>query len=64
MGTLYSRSIGALSAKGEYIFPLDYEDLFLDYDVFETIYNIAEQNNFDIVEFKAIFCIYSPRNLL
>ena len=27
MGILYSRSIGALSAKGEYIFPLDNDDM-------------------------------------
>ena len=54
MGTLYSRSIGALSAKGKYIFPLDNGDMFLDYDVFDTVYNIAIKDNFDIVEFKAI----------
>lgn len=54
MGTLYSRSIGALSAKGEYIFPLDNGDMFLDYDVFDTIYNVANKDNFDIVEFRAI----------
>ena len=64
MGTLYSRSIGTLSAKGKYIFPLDCDDLFLDYNIFETIYNIAEKGNFDIVEFKAIFCIYSSKNIL
>ena len=29
MGTLYSRSIGALNAKGKYIFALDNDDLFL-----------------------------------
>ena len=54
MGTLYSRSIGALSAKGKYIFPLDNGDMFLDYDVFDTIYNVANKDNFDIVEFKAV----------
>ena len=54
MGTLYSRSIGALSAKGKYIFPLDNGDMFLDYDVFSTIYNVANKDSFDIVEFKCI----------
>jgi len=29
MGTLYSRSVGTLVAKGSYIFPLDNDDLFL-----------------------------------
>jgi glycosyltransferase involved in cell wall biosynthesis len=52
-GTLYSRCIGALNAKGKYIFPLDNDDMFLDEDIFATIYNIAEKGNYDIVEFKA-----------
>ena len=54
MGTLYSRSIGVLSARGKYIFPLDNDDIFLDKDVFEVIRNIAEKGNFDIVQFKGI----------
>ena len=41
MGTLYSRSIGALNAKGEFIFPLDNDDLFFNEDLFKSIYNIA-----------------------
>jgi glycosyltransferase involved in cell wall biosynthesis len=53
MGTLYSRCIGVLNAKGKYIFPLDNDDLFLGEDIFETIYNIADKGNYDIVEFKA-----------
>ena len=64
MGILYSRSIGALSAKGKYIFPLDNDDMFLDYDVFDTIYNIAENDNFDIVEFKAVYSIWAEKNIL
>ena len=52
MGTLYSRCIGSLNAKGKYIFPLDNDDLFLDDDVFETIYNFASEYKYDIVEFK------------
>ena len=54
MGTLYSRSIGVLAAKGKYIFPLDNDDMFLDKDVFKTITNIAEIGPFDLVEFKGI----------
>ena len=52
MGTLYSRCIGALNAKGKFIFSLDNDDLFLDDDVFETIYNFARDDKYDIVEFK------------
>ena len=54
MGIFYSRNIGALSAKGKFIFPLDNDDIFLNKDVLTTIANIAEEGNFDIVEFKGI----------
>lgn len=54
MRTLYSRCIGALSSKGKYIFPLDNDDMFLDRDVFDTIYKVANKNNLDIVKFDGI----------
>ena len=50
MGTLYTRSIGALKAKGKYIMPLDNDDLFIN-DIFFKCYEEAESNNIDIVEF-------------
>lgn len=53
MGTLYSRSVGALKAKGEYIFPLDNDDMLSDEDIFEKILKIAKINSFDIIEFKS-----------
>ena len=53
MGTLYSRSIGALNAKGKYIFSLDNDDMFLNEFLFQKIINIAEKHNYDVVEFKA-----------
>lgn len=52
MGILYSRSVGALSSKGKYIFSLDNDDMFLDFDVFSTITNIANEGKFDVVEFR------------
>ena len=52
MGTLYSRCIGTLKAKGKYIFPLDNDDFFFDESLFYVITNIAEKENFDIVEFR------------
>jgi glycosyltransferase involved in cell wall biosynthesis len=64
MGILYSRSIGTLSAKGRYIFPLDDDDMFLDKDVFQTITNIADKGNFDIVEFKGIMSLLSDDDIL
>ena len=53
MGTLYSRCIAGLNAKGKYIFSLDPDDVFMDDDVFTSITKIAEKDNYDIVEFKA-----------
>ena len=58
MGTLYSRSIGTLKARGKYIFPLDNDDLFFDEGLFHIISNEAEKGNFDIVEFRG-----SSRNI-
>lgn len=55
MGTLYSRCIGALSAKGKYIFALDNDDMFFVDDILQAIYDIAEEKNYDIVGFKSIF---------
>ena len=51
MGTLYSRSIGVLNSKGKYIFMLDNDDIFLNEDIFETIYNFASYDKYDIGEF-------------
>ena len=64
MGIIYSRSIGVLSAKGKYIFPLDNDDMFLDKDVFKTITDIADKGNFDIVEFKGVIALLSEAELL
>ena len=64
MGILYSRSIGALLSKGNYIFPLDNDDMFLNQDIFKIIFNIANESNIDIVEFKGIFQEYNEYNFL
>ena len=54
MGTLYSRCIGALNARGEYIIGLDNDDFFLYEETLETVYLNAKVNNFDIVEIKSL----------
>jgi glycosyltransferase involved in cell wall biosynthesis len=54
MGILYTRCMGALAAKGKYIFTIDMDDLFFDYDVINTTYHIAEKGNYDIVAFSAV----------
>ena len=53
MGTLYSRSVGVLEAKGKYITCLDHDDLFIDKDLFDMIYEETNEEYFDIVSFKA-----------
>ena len=55
MGILYSRSIGVLSSKGKYIYCLDNDDLFYDRFLFNNIYDIAENQDYDIVEFKSFY---------
>ena len=55
MGTLYSRCIGTLLSKGEYIFNLDNDDMIFDENVLEFIYKNAKNGNLDIVAFKSIF---------
>lgn len=64
MGILYSRSIGVLQSKGEYIINLDHDDLFFDEDVLDTSYKIAKKDNFDIISFMFIEgkSYYSPIN--
>ena len=54
MGILYSRSIGALQSKGEYIMTLDHDDFILDEDVFDTSYKAAKNGDFDIISFLSI----------
>ena len=51
MGILYSRSIGVLYSKGDYIASLDHDDFYTDDDVLETIYYNAIVGNFDIISF-------------
>ena len=54
-GLLYSRSIGALSVKGKYIFPVDGDDMLLNEDTLSSITNIALKGNFDIIIFNSIY---------
>ena len=51
MGTLYSRSIAVLKAKGEYIMNLDHDDMVFDEDVINTAYKSSENRKFDIIAF-------------
>ena len=54
MSILYSKSVGVLIAKGDYIFPLDDDDILLVDDLFEIIYEATNKSYFDIIEYKWI----------
>jgi len=54
MGALYSRSIAALLSEGEYIFGLDHDDMYFDYDVLDYIYKRGKDENLDIVGFLTV----------
>jgi len=60
MGTLYTRSIGTLSSKGDYIFPIDSDDMLLNSNVFSIIYKIVNKNYFDILIFNSIITDLEP----
>ena len=60
MGLLYARCIGTLSAKGEYIFPIDSDDMILDKDVFYILTNIITKGNFDIIIYNSIYTNLKP----
>ena len=53
MGTLYSRCVGSLEAKGKYITTIDDDDLFFDENLFDIIYDQTEEEYFDIISFRA-----------
>ena len=53
MGTLYSRCIGALEARGKYITQIDNDDIFSNKYIFNIIYNETENEYFDIISFRA-----------
>ena len=51
-GLLYSRAMGILNSKGEYLINLDPDDELNSSDSLEYLYNIAKKSNIDIVCFN------------
>ena len=69
MGTLYTRCVGSLAAKGKYIIPLDSDEMILNFDVFDDIYNQSYENYYDIILFKTIIVenindFFNTKNLM
>ena len=56
-GPLNNRYVGTTKAKGKYVTYLDNDDLFLREDLFDTIYNEAEQGNYDIISFDGFISV-------
>jgi len=53
-GALYSKAKGILKSKGKYVMILDHDDLYTQSDAFSILYEEAEANNLDILEFSAM----------
>ena len=53
-GTLYSRSLGVLFSKGKYIFNLDNDDMYFDYDVFDIMCKKLRRTDLDAVGFLTV----------
>jgi glycosyltransferase involved in cell wall biosynthesis len=54
-GPLYSKSIGVLKSKREYLMILDSDDLFTNEKLFNICFKEVKDNNIDILEFSG-FC--------
>ena len=57
-GALYSKSIGVINSRGEYLMFLDSDDLFASENIFNLCYKEVKKNNIDIIEFSGIISIY------
>ena len=55
MGTLYSKSIGVLYARGEYIQSLDSDDMICNKKYLSIAYNEAIKGKYDLIESKALY---------
>ena len=59
MGTLYTKSIGALNARGKYIQSVDCDDLFGRDDFLEVLYEKAESKYLDLIKTSNFCCNYN-----
>ena len=53
-GMLYTKTRGVLLAKGKYVLILDMDDIYTQRDAFSTLYQVAEENNLDLLGFGLI----------
>ena len=55
MGTLYSKSIGVLNAKGQYILSLDSDDMLCSEDYLGLVYEEAIKGDYDYIQCDALY---------
>ena len=55
MGALYSKSIGVLLAKGEYVYSLDSDDMFCSEDYLNSLYTQAKKGNYKYIYTEALY---------
>ena len=62
-GTLISRNIGVLKAKGEYLILPDPDDI-LSQNILNICYHIATKNNYEMIRFNMYSEFYFPFNII
>ena len=60
-GLLYSRTMGVLNSKGEYLMNLDPDDFLNGKYALETIYNEAKSKNVDILSFGVFYQVINKK---
>ena len=63
-GTYYSRVEAILKSKGKFIILLDPDDMFLNPELFEKLYNYNQIYNLDIIEFMVYNQFEGRRNII
>ena len=63
-GTYYSRVEAILKSKGKFIILLDPDDMFLNPELFEKLYNYNQIYNLDIIEFLVYNQFEGRRNII
>lgn len=62
-GTFFSRNLGALKAKGEFLIFPDPDDI-LSFDILKECYKLAKKNNYEIIRFNMRSEKYFPFNII
>lgn len=63
-GVYYSRVEAILNLNEKYIILMDQDDLFLNENLFQELYNFNLKYNLDIIEFKVYHQIEGRRNII